>query len=82
MMRSTVDLPAPFSPRIPIFAPGRKLNEMSLMICRLGGTFLPTRNIECTYCATTPSLRRDSADDARDARGTAHQSGASYAAAA
>ena len=32
MMRSTVDLPAPLRPRIPIFAPGRKLSEMSLRI--------------------------------------------------
>ena len=28
MMRSSVDLPAPFGPSTPIFAPGRKLSEM------------------------------------------------------
>jgi len=32
MMRSTVDLPEPFRPSRPIFAPGKKLREMSLMI--------------------------------------------------
>ena len=35
MMRRIVDLPAPLSPRIPIFAPGKKLSEMSLRICAL-----------------------------------------------
>jgi hypothetical protein len=42
MIRSTVDLPAPFSPSRPILAPGKKLSEMSLMIWRLGGTVLLT----------------------------------------
>ncbi len=43
MIRSTVDLPAPLRPSRPILAPGKKLSEMSLMICRLGGTTLDTR---------------------------------------
>src|SRR5690554_7812663 len=51
MMRSSVDLPAPFRPSTPIFAPGKKDREMSLRICRLGGTTLPTRFIVKTYCA-------------------------------
>jgi inner membrane protein involved in colicin E2 resistance len=42
MIFSTVDLPAPFRPSRPILAPGKKLSEMSLMICRLGGTVLLT----------------------------------------
>jgi len=42
MIRSTVDLPAPLSPSTPILAPGKKDNEMSLMIVRLGGTVLLT----------------------------------------
>jgi hypothetical protein len=32
MIRRIVDFPAPLRPRIPIFAPGRKLSEMSLRI--------------------------------------------------
>ena len=51
MMRSTVDFPAPFSPSSPILAPGKKEREMSLMICRLGGTTLLTRCIVITYWA-------------------------------
>src|SRR5665647_29048 len=51
MMRSTVDLPEPFRPSRPIFAPGKKLSEMSLMIWRLGGTILLTRSIDITYWA-------------------------------
>ena len=43
MMRNTVDFPAPLRPKMPIFAPGKKLSEISLMICRFGGTTLPTR---------------------------------------
>ena len=45
MMRSRLDLPEPFRPSTPIFAPGKKDNEMSLRIVRLGGTILPTRCI-------------------------------------
>src|SRR4051794_13436210 len=37
MMRSSVDLPAPLRPRTPIFAPGRKLSEMSRSTCLSGG---------------------------------------------
>ena len=36
MMRSSVDLPAPFGPSTPIFAPGRKLSEMFASTCRSG----------------------------------------------
>jgi hypothetical protein len=46
-----VDLPEPLSPRSPIFAPWKKEREMSLMICRLGGTILLTRSIDITYVA-------------------------------
>ncbi len=48
MSRRTVDLPEPFRPRRPIFAPWKKDSEMSLMICRLGGTTLFTRSIDIT----------------------------------
>ena len=48
MIRSTVDLPEPFRPRSPIFAPWKKEREMSLMICRLGGTILLTRSMDMT----------------------------------
>ena len=43
MILSSVDLPEPFRPRTPIFAPGKKLNVMSRSMTRLGGTTLPTR---------------------------------------
>jgi len=43
MIRRSVDLPDPFRPSTPIFAPGKKLSEMFLRISRLGGTTLPTR---------------------------------------
>jgi hypothetical protein len=42
MMRRTVDLPAPFRPSSPIFAPGKNYSEMSLMMVRFGGTILLT----------------------------------------
>src|ERR1700742_3153079 len=51
MIFSSVDLPEPFSPSTPILAPGKKLREMSLRICRFGGTILPRRFIVKTYCA-------------------------------
>jgi hypothetical protein len=35
MMRSSVDLPAPFRPSTPILAPGKNDREMSRRICRL-----------------------------------------------
>jgi hypothetical protein len=35
----------PFSPRTPIFAPGKKFSEMFLMIVRWGGTVLLTLRI-------------------------------------
>jgi hypothetical protein len=43
MMRSRVDLPEPLRPSTPILAPGKNEREMSLRICRFGGTILPTR---------------------------------------
>jgi hypothetical protein len=46
MIRSNVDLPEPFKPNTPIFAPGKKLREIFFRISRLGGTTLPTRIIE------------------------------------
>jgi hypothetical protein len=49
MMRSNVDLPAPLSPKTPIFAPGKKESEMSLRMTRLGGTTLLTLRIVYTY---------------------------------
>ncbi len=36
MMRSSVDLPAPFGPSTPIFAPGRNDSEMFDSTCRSG----------------------------------------------
>jgi hypothetical protein len=36
MIRSNVDLPAPFGPSTPIFAPGRKLSEIEESTCRSG----------------------------------------------
>ena len=43
MIRSKLDLPAPFRPSTPILAPGKKDSEISRRITRLGGTTLPTR---------------------------------------
>src|SRR5882762_7953544 len=43
------DLPAPFRPGTPIFAPGKKLSEMFFRMARLGGTTLPTRRMVYTY---------------------------------
>jgi hypothetical protein len=43
MIFSKVDLPEPFRPSTPIFAPGKKDSEISFRIWRLGGTILPTR---------------------------------------
>ncbi len=51
MMRSSVDLPEPFSPSTPILAPGKNESEMSLRMARFGGTVFPTRFIVYTYWA-------------------------------
>src|SRR6186997_3342354 len=51
MILSSVDLPEPFRPSMPILAPGKKDRDMSLRICRFGGTILPTRFIVKTYWA-------------------------------
>jgi len=51
MIFITVDLPEPLRPSRPIFAPGKKDSEMSLMIWRFGGTILLTRSIDMTYWA-------------------------------
>src|SRR5690554_1074109 len=56
MMRSRVDLPAPLRPSTPIFAPGKNDREMSLRICRLGGTTLLTRCMLNTYWAMWNNL--------------------------
>jgi hypothetical protein len=45
MIFSRLDLPEPFKPSTPIFAPGKNDSEMSLRMTRLGGTSLPTRFI-------------------------------------
>jgi hypothetical protein len=37
-----IEAPAPFRPSRPIFAPGKKDSEMSLMIWRFGGTVFET----------------------------------------
>src|SRR6218665_877257 len=56
MIFRMVDLPEPFTPSTPILAPGKKDSEMSLRMCRLGGTVLLTRFIEKTYCAMASFL--------------------------
>ncbi|EWS52840.1 hypothetical protein X551_04371 [Methylibium sp. T29] len=56
MIFSKVDLPEPFKPSTPILAPGKKLREMSLRICRFGGTVLLTRFIVYTYWAMFGAL--------------------------
>src|SRR5436190_19012694 len=38
MMRRRVDLPAPFAPRTPILAPGKKESQIPRRISRCGGT--------------------------------------------
>ncbi|MNC86379.1 hypothetical protein D3C83_20330 [compost metagenome] len=43
MILRRLDLPEPFNPSTPIFAPGKKEREMSLRMVRFGGTTLPTR---------------------------------------
>jgi hypothetical protein len=45
MIFSRLDLPEPFKPRTPIFAPGKKLSEMFLRMVLLGGTVFDTRRI-------------------------------------
>ena len=45
MILSSDDLPEPFRPSTPIFAPGKKLSEMFLRMVRLGGTVFETRRI-------------------------------------
>ena len=46
MMRRRVDLPAPFGPRTPILAPGKKLREMSVSTVLSGGWVRETLYIE------------------------------------
>ena len=46
MMRSSVDLPAPFTPSTPILAPGRKASVMP------SRTFLPPGKILVRRCIT------------------------------
>jgi len=40
-----LDLPDPFNPSTPIFAPGKNDKEISFKISRFGGTTFPTRII-------------------------------------
>src|SRR5665647_1354039 len=56
MILSRLDLPEPFTPSTPILAPGKKLRETSLRICRLGGTILPTLFMVNTYLAIRITL--------------------------
>jgi hypothetical protein len=46
MIRRRVDLPAPFGPRTPILAPGKKLSEMSSRTVLSGGWVRETLYIE------------------------------------
>ncbi len=43
MIFSRLDLPEPFKPSTPIFAPGKNDSEMFFRMTRFGGTTLPTR---------------------------------------
>ena len=43
-------MPEPFKPKTPIFAPGKKDKEIPFSIVLLGGTILPTCDMENTYC--------------------------------
>jgi hypothetical protein len=45
MIRSSVDLPAPFGPSTPILAPGRNDSEMFASTCRSGPKYLSARYI-------------------------------------
>ena len=45
MIRSSVDLPAPFGPRTPIFAPGRNDSVMFVEHLPVGPVELSARNI-------------------------------------
>ena len=45
MILSSEDLPEPFRPSTPIFAPGKKLSEMFLRMVLLGGTVFETRRM-------------------------------------
>src|SRR5688500_6414755 len=51
MILRSVILPDPFKPSMSVFAPGKKDREMSLRMCRFGGTILPTRFMVKTYWA-------------------------------
>ena len=51
MIRSSVDLPDPFGPSTPIFAPGRKLSEMSSRTRLSGGWTRDSLYMVKMYCA-------------------------------
>ncbi len=57
MMPSSVDLPEPFAPSTPIFAPGKNDSEMSFSTSRSGGTNLPTRCMVKMYWALMATER-------------------------
>ena len=59
MIRSSVDLPAPFRPSTPIFAPGRKLSEMSRSTCLSGGCVRDSLYIEKMYWLDIRRVRID-----------------------
>ena len=50
MMRSRVDLPEPFGPSTPIFAPGRKDSEMSSKTRLSGGWTRESLYMVKMYC--------------------------------
>jgi len=58
MILSSVDLPEPFKPSTPIFAPGKKDSEIVFKDIFLGGTIFATRFIEYMYCAIVLCLIR------------------------
>ena len=49
-------MPDPFKPKTPIFAPGKKDKEIPFSIVLLGGTILPTCDMENTYCDITTTI--------------------------
>ena len=53
MIRSSVDLPEPLAPSTPIFAPGRKLSEMSSSTRLSGGWTRDSLYIVNMYCVDT-----------------------------
>ena len=57
MILSSDDLPAPFAPRTPILAPGRKESEMSFNTSRPGPKDFESPEVTYTYCGEAMRLR-------------------------